>query len=306
VSNGGIFRRERDGQEQYAVLPFLMWGMYEHQLKRLSQEFLDDSGEYIMGEFGLEFATGRLPKMRVIPIEESVETKYTIATYDELRRLIDQAGEHIAVQECFCRKANDMRGKPCQATERREVCMSFGDMADLYVEEGWARKIDQTEALEMARQNEAEGLVLMPGNQQEPNFMCSCCSDCCQVLNMIQNFPKPAEGVASNYYAEVNTERCTGVGDCVERCPMGAVSLNNGFAAIELTRCIGCGLCVPICPEHAMSIAKKGQEILPPLTPQDLFDTELALKSTLAGRMRNYSLKTFIRIASRISPGPQN
>jgi NAD-dependent dihydropyrimidine dehydrogenase PreA subunit len=184
--------------------------------------------------------------------------------------------------------------------------MSFGDMADLYVEEGWARKIDQTEALEMARQNEAEGLVLMPGNQQEPNFMCSCCSDCCQVLNMIQNFPKPAEGVASNYYAEVNTERCTGVGDCVERCPMGAVSLNNGFAAIELTRCIGCGLCVPICPEHAMSIAKKGQEILPPLTPQDLFDTELALKSTLAGRMRNYSLKTFIRIASRISPGPQN
>jgi len=306
VSNGGIFRRKRDGQEQYAVLPFLMWGMYEHQLKRLDQAFLDDCSEYIMGEFGLEFATNRLPKMRVIPIEESVEAEYQIATYDELRRLIEQAEEHIAVQECFCRKASDMQGKHCQATERRELCMSFGDLADLYVEEGWGRKVDQKEALEMAHQNEAEGLVLMPGNQQEPNFMCACCRDCCQVLSMIQNFPKPAEGVGGNYYAEVSTERCTGVGTCVERCPMEAVALNNGFAVIEFARCIGCGLCVPTCPEDAISLVRKEQEIIPPVTPEDLFDTELAKKSTLAGRIRNFSLKTFLRIVFRLAPAPDS
>ena len=301
VSNGGISRRKRGGEEQYAVLPFLMWGMYEHQLKRLDQTFLNNSGEYIMGEFGLEFATSRLPKMRVIPIEESIEAEYHIATYEELRRLIEQAGEHIAIQECFCRKASDMRGTPCQTTERRELCMSFGDMADLYIDEGWGRQLDQREALEIARQNEEEGLVLMPGNQQEPNFMCSCCRDCCQMLNMIQNFPKPAEGVASNYYAEVNSELCTGVGTCVERCPMNAVSLNNGFATIELARCIGCGLCVPGCPEKAITLAKKHQEIIPPVTAEDLFDLELAKKNTLSGRIRNYSLKTFIRVASRFS-----
>ena len=152
-----------------------------------------------------------------------------------------------------------MRAAPCQATDRREVCMSFGDLADLYVEEGWARKVDQKEALEIARLNEQEGLVLMPGNQQEPSFMCSCCSDCCQTLNMLQNFPKPAEGVGSSYYVEVNTALCTGVGACVERCPMDAVSLDNGFAVIELTRCIGCGLCVPVCPEDAISLVKKEQ-----------------------------------------------
>ena len=161
VSNGGISRRNRDGEQQYAVLPFLMWGMYEHQLKRMDQKFLDDSGEYIMGEFGLEFATNRLPKMRVIPIEESVTAEYHIATYNELRHLIEQAGEHIAVQECFCRKVSDMRGNPCKSTDRRDLCMSFGDLADLYVEEGWARKVDQEEALEIARINEQEGLVLM-------------------------------------------------------------------------------------------------------------------------------------------------
>jgi Fe-S-cluster-containing hydrogenase component 2 len=123
---------------------------------------------------------------------------------------------------------------------------------------------------------------------------------------MIQNFPKPAEGVASNYYAEVNTELCTGVGTCVERCPMSAMSLNNGFAAIELTRCIGCGLCIPTCPEDAISLVKKHQEIIPPVTPEDLFDIELAKKSTMTGRLRNYSLKTFLKIMYRLAPSPES
>lgn len=306
VSNGGISRRRRDSIEQYAVLPFLSWGMYEHQLKRLNQAFLDDSNEYITGEFALELATGRLPKMRVVPIEESVETVHHIATYDELHHLIEQVGEHIAIQECFCRKAGDMQDKPCQATDRREICMSFGDLADLYVEEGWARRIDQREALELARLNEEEGLVLMPGNDQEPNFMCSCCSDCCLVLTLIKNYPNPADAVASNYYATVNPELCTSVGVCIERCPLDAISMNNGFAAIELARCIGCGLCVPVCPEDAISMVKKEQEIIPPATIEERFDLELAKKSTLAGKIRNYSLKTFLRVVFRLAPAPDS
>ena len=301
VVKGGIARRERDNQKQYAVIPLVLWGMYEQQIKRLDPEFLNDVGQYLMGEFGYELATSRLPKMRVIPIEESVQTEHRIATYDELRHLIEQAGEHIAVQECVCRKVNDLQGKHCRATERREVCMSLGDLADLYVEEGWGRKVDQNEALELARKNEEEGLVLMPGNEQEPAFMCACCGDCCGMLSMIQNFPKPADVVGSNYYARVNTELCTGVGTCVERCPMAAVSMDNGYASVELARCIGCGLCVPTCPENAMVLVKKDQETVPPLTEEDLFDTILAQKSTLSGRMRNYSLKTFLRVVSRFS-----
>ena len=158
----------------------------------------------------------------------------------------------------------------------------------------------------MARLNEKEGLVLMPGNDQEPNFMCSCCNDCCLVLTLIKNYPKPAEAVASNYNATVNTELCTGVGACVERCPLGALSLNNGFATIELARCIGCGLCVPVCPEDAISMVKKELEITPPLTMEERFDLELAKKNTLAGKIRNYSLKTFLRIVFRLAPAPDS
>jgi ferredoxin len=306
VSNGGISRRKQDGKETYATLPFVSWGMYEHQLKRMDQTFLDDSNEYLTGEFALELATGRLPVMRVIPVEESIEVEHHVATYDELRHLIQASGEHIAVQECLCKNAGDLKEEPCQVTERREVCMSFGDLAELYIEEGWARRLNQEEALEMARLNEQEGLVLMPGNAQEPNFMCSCCSDCCLVLNLIKNYPNPADALTSNYYAVVNTELCTGVGDCIARCPLDALSLVEDIAIVAIARCIGCGLCVPVCPEHTISMVKKEQEIVPPMTMEDRFDYELAQKSSLSGRVRNFSLKTFLRIIFKFAPSPES
>jgi ferredoxin len=272
VAKGGIARREREGQKQYAVIPLVLWGIYEYQLKRISPEFLHNFGQYLQSEFGYELATSRLPKMRVIPVEESIEIEHQVATYDELRHLVEQAGDHLAIQECICRKVNDLQGKNCQATERREVCMSLGDLADLYIDEGWGRAISQEEALEIARKNEAEGLVLMPGNEQEAAFICACCGDCCGMLSMIQNFPRPADVVASNFYAQVNTELCTGHGICVQRCPMDAVTLEEAVASIDLGRCIGCGLCVPTCPESAMLLVKKAFETVPPETEEDLFE----------------------------------
>jgi len=302
VSNGGIFRRKRDGEDQYALLPFLLWGMYEHQLKRMNQEFLDDCGEYLMGDFGLEMATSTLPKMRVVPVEKSIEVEHHVATYDEVHHLIEQAGEHIAVQECFCRKVKDMQDNACDATDRREVCMSLGDLADLYVEEGWARRIDQDEALDITRKNEEDGLVLMPGNEQEPNFICACCSDCCGMLGLMKSFPKPAEVVGSNYYAEVNQELCKACGTCSSRCPIDAVSI-NGSSTINLKRCIGCGLCIPTCTEKAMSLIAKEKEVLPPKTQADHLDYIYAKRTSFSGKLRNSSIKTMIRVMTRLSKG---
>lgn len=301
VSNGGIFRRKRNGNEEYALLPFLLWGMYEHQLKRMNKQFLEDCGEYLMGDFGLEMATSTLPKMRVIPVEKSVEIEHKVSTYDELRHLIEQAGNHIAIQECFCRKVKDMDKNPCDSTDRREVCMSMGDLADLYVEEGWARRIDQKEALEIARLNEEEGLVLMPGNEQEPNFMCACCSDCCGMLGLMKNFPKPAEVVGSNFYAEVQAEKCKACGTCISRCPIDAVIGNGAPSRINLKRCIGCGLCVPTCPENAMLLLPKEKEVLPPRTHEDHLDYIYARRTSFAGKIRSYSIKTMIRAMTKLS-----
>ena len=165
--------------------------------------------------------------------------------------------------------------------------MSLGDLADLYVEEGWARRLSQEEALEIARKNEEEGLVLMPGNEQEAAFMCACCSDCCSMLSMMKFVPRPADVVASNYFAQVDAALCTGCQTCVERCPTDAVTLEDTVSSVDLARCIGCGLCVPTCAEGAMRLVKKEKEVVPPMTDGDLRDAILAPKKTLAGRTRN-------------------
>jgi Fe-S-cluster-containing hydrogenase component 2 len=281
VAKGGISRRERGDQKQYAVLPLLLWGMYEHQLKRITPGFLTNLGQYMQGEFGREIASSKLPKMRVIPVEESIDVEHVVATYDELQHIIEEAGEQIAIQECMCRKVADLQGKNCQYTDRREVCMSFGDLAELYIAEGWGRRISRGEALSFAQQSQDEGLVLMPGNQQEATFMCACCGDCCGMLSVIKNFPAPAYMVASNYYAQVNTELCQGTATCVERCPLAAVKLEDGVASVDLARCIGCGVCVPTCPQNAIALVQKAQETVPPQTQEDLFDRILADKQSL-------------------------
>lgn len=42
VSKGGIFRRIRNGEEEYPLMPLILWGMFEHQLKRLTPGISDE------------------------------------------------------------------------------------------------------------------------------------------------------------------------------------------------------------------------------------------------------------------------
>jgi len=50
-------------------------------------------------------------------------------------------------------------------------------------------------------------------------------------------------------------ERCTGCGTCVDACPAGAVSLEDGVAKTDRALCTGCGACVEVCSSEAREIA---------------------------------------------------
>jgi len=52
---------------------------------------------------------------------------------------------------------------------------------------------------------------------------------------------------------QVDSERCTGCGDCVADCPAGAISLFDGRAVIDAGLCRDCGACVDTCPSGAIS-----------------------------------------------------
>ncbi len=46
---------------------------------------------------------------------------------------------------------------------------------------------------------------------------------------------------------------CIGLGDCMNVCPYGAISLCNGVAHIEPALCKGCSMCVNACPKNIIS-----------------------------------------------------
>lgn len=54
------------------------------------------------------------------------------------------------------------------------------------------------------------------------------------------------------YCHNPETQRmCIGCGECVNRCPKGALSLNEGKVIWNKERCIGCDTCISVCQHHA-------------------------------------------------------
>ncbi len=272
-SNGAIGSAEQDGTKYYYTIPLLV-GIVEFHEYKATPQFWKDFGEYIGGEFGKAYAGTKVSQMRTIPVEKSIPVEYHVTTYDHIRRLINTTDGPIASLDCMCRKRANKRGEPCHVTSRSETCMSFGDWAKHNIKAGLGREVTRDEALEIIRQNEADGLVLQPSNNQKIDFLCSCCSCCCGIFKRQNLLPNPAEIWAHNFYSSVKTEICTGCGVCVERCQMSAITLDeqNGYAMIKLNRCIGCGNCVVTCPSEAIKLVKREEVTVPPEDRTSLYE----------------------------------
>lgn len=287
MKNGAIGHLEREGTRYFFNVPLVI-GMYEGQLNSLTPEFLADFAEYADKAFGLEFLSTELPQMRTIPVGKSIQPEHHVTTYDHLTDLITGTDGPIVVNECICRKVADLKGNPCQKTTRLETCMALGDIAKNCLRTGVGREVSKEEALDIARQNESDGLILQPSNTQKVEFICACCGCCCGVLRAHKMLPKPVDFWATNYYASVDPESCTGCETCVERCQVNAISIDEhlGVSTVNLDRCLGCGNCVSSCPSEAISLLKKEKEVTPPETSEDLYDTIMANKKGTFGKIK--------------------
>jgi electron transport complex protein RnfB len=264
ASNGAIGIIERNGTEYYFTMPLLV-GIVEWHGHKATPQFSANLGEYMSSGFAKAYASTKVSQMRTVPVEKSITVEHHVTNYDHIREIIKSSDGPITINRCMCREGAAKRGKPCHQTSRLDTCMGFGDWARYFIKNG-AKEITREEALEITRRNEADGLVLQPTNYKKIDFVCACCGCCCGILNIQKMLPKPAEIWAHNFYAAVETDKCTACGTCVEKCQVNAAKLDeqNGYSTINLDRCIGCGNCVAACPSGALKLVKKEKEMVLP------------------------------------------
>jgi len=238
-------------------------GIWEYHVNDLDEQLISDFNEYVP-HLALTWSKNKTKQLRVIPVSKSVSADMNIMPYEAAEQIIAQQS-NIAVAPCICRKEHQMAGKGCDNPQ--EVCLVFGSGAFFYTENGLGRSISKQEALDILKTGMEAGLVLQPGNAQKTTNICMCCGCCCQILKNIKSLPKPAEGVNSSYRAEVRSEACIGCGNCVERCHMDAIAIEEDIARIDADRCIGCGVCIAFCDQEALTlVAKAGETYVPPKT----------------------------------------
>ena len=256
---GLILKTVRDDVKYYAATAFML-GFYEFQMNKMTEEFVHDVDQYFEEAFLDELNTTKIQQLRTIPIEKEIGIERDIANYDDFRYYLDNCGEPIVLNECICRKKNDIIGKSCQTTDLRESCFSFRSAGQAYLDRGMGRVITKEEALKIIEQAEREGLVLQAGNSQRPMSLCTCCGCCCNLLANEKKLDAPAQFLGSNYFAQVDEELCSGCGVCETRCQMDAVEIIDDVSNVNLDRCIGCGVCVPTCPEEAITLIEKEEK----------------------------------------------
>jgi Pyruvate/2-oxoacid:ferredoxin oxidoreductase delta subunit len=245
-------------------MPFVI-GIYEFQLPHLDRELVDLVEEYFphfMGTLG-----GKKPALgRVVPVNASIEARAEILAYEDMRGLIQESHSFL-LNECICRKERALQGHPCR--HPLETCMVFSpeeDAFDYFRYSG--RVISKDEALRVLDAVEKEGLVHATYNVRErPMFVCNCCSCCCGFMRGLKEFQAPYVITRSNFVAAIDQETCNACDVCAsERCPMQAISSQDGSYSVSQVRCIGCGVCAVACPTDSIRLVRRppAQQAIPP------------------------------------------
>lgn len=248
---GLIFSVEPEGRAPLYMSAQFVVGIWEYHVNDLDKDLIQDVNEYLPK---LVSSWEKVPQLRTIPVGRSISAALEVLPYEQAEELI-RSEKHFLVAPCICRREHKMVGRGCEKPE--ESCLVFGWGVDYYRRNGIGRVISKEETLDILQKADQAGLVLQPSNAQRIVNICCCCGCCCQVLVNLKRYPRPAGLVSSPFIAEAHRETCKGCGECVKRCQMNALRLEEKKVVLDDGRCIGCGLCVSTCPTQSVTLVRK-------------------------------------------------
>lgn len=220
------------------------------------------------------YANAQTPAYRYIPVNRAIElTTQGVYDYEMMGNVIERA-RVIAVAHCPCRVREQIQGKGCN--HLLEACLKFDDMAEYLIDRGFGREITKGEAVEIIRKSEEDGLVHFVDNAQgDIKHNCNCCGCCCWNLGPIKRRKIPRDFIIATYFImELDEEICNFCGNCVEICPVDAITIGDGSAITDKEWCVGCGLCSTKCPLDALKLARRS-DVVPSPSFRQLHETVL-------------------------------
>ena len=221
------------------------------------QLFLED----LAGVTPVWKASGAPEMMRIVPIDQAVESQNLILDVDSTRQIFRDA-KVIAAMTCPCRRQAKRTGRThdCPAPEDLNLCMQTNNFARDLIARGVGEQISNEEALRRIDLAEQAGLVhQVRNNIKEDMIICNCCSCCCTGLFMGQKLGY-APYAKSRFRVNYDDSLCNGCGICVKRCHFSAIDIDKNLkpkertAQVDYDKCYGCGLCTLKCPTQALTM----------------------------------------------------
>jgi NAD-dependent dihydropyrimidine dehydrogenase PreA subunit len=268
-----------DGVSKYALTQFVP-GVVEFQLMRgrdtpkdrkvakLIKEFFEGEMRDLMQELfkDPEVVKQMLPvaPARIITIESQLPQQIEVYSYEKLSEMLDKE-KSFAAAKCYCRHHAYLVEAPCKVKGVPEYsCLLCGETAEYVIDRGFAKRITREEAQEILLATEKAGLMHNTGNYcDRAVFVCNCCGCCCEFLKGVKRMNSTAMLARANFVVAIDRDRCSGCGDCIDRCQMEALSLVDELISVNAELCLGCGNCIPACPTETLSMTRRAN-VKPP------------------------------------------
>lgn len=289
ASKGLVYFIEDEGKTVYLLAPPVL-GFFEFSLMRLDGKFDRNRMselyyQYINVEEGFvkQFSNINPPMTRAFVQEDAIkDIESEVLSYERASEGINQA-TCITVGTCFCRHKMEHMGMACDNPQ--DVCLTFNDVAKDLASQGIAREISKSEAFDILNLCIEKGLVQIGDNQRDGlAVICNCCGCCCDILLAYKRLKSTSLINPTNYIAFVEKDACYGCGICSERCPVDAITLEDGRAAVDKKVCLGCGVCTRFCPSTACKLEARPERVF---VPKDTFE-KVALQAIDHGKIGNF------------------
>jgi len=210
--------------------------------------------------------SSKIHQVTMIPVNESInQGDQVVLPYSLLMQLVEQASARFIMTECVCRSHENCQSHPVDLG-----CLFLGDGA-AQIHPSMGRSCNAEQAKRHIQRGVENGIYPLIAHTMIDALtlgiaykrmltVCFCCECCCVVQRGMRKGPKSLLRVIQKLpgLSMSVSEECVACGNCIEKCPVGAITPNHRGVEID-ENCKGCGICLNACPYGAIRMEMEGK-----------------------------------------------